>query len=67
MGAEPDLKRLTARSVKWNLIDRVASIVLYTLIGIVLARELGEAEFGLVGTVLMFQAFASLFVDSGFS
>lgn len=64
---EQDLKRLTARSVKWNLIDRVASIVLYTLIGIVLARELDTSEFGLVGTVLMFQAFASLFVDSGFS
>ena len=62
-----DLKRLTARSVKWNMIDRVASIALYTLIGIVLARELDSAEFGLVGTVLMFQAFASLFVDSGFS
>ncbi|MDE6403203.1 MAG: oligosaccharide flippase family protein, partial [Muribaculaceae bacterium] len=64
---DSDLKRLTARSVKWNMIDRVASIMLYTLIGIVLARELDSAEFGLVGTVLMFQAFASLFVDSGFS
>ncbi len=62
-----DLKQLTARSVKWNLIDRVLSIGLYTLIGIVLARELDETAFGLVGTVLMFQAFASLFVDSGFS
>ena len=68
MTAEPhSLKRLTARSVKWNLIDRVVSIVLYTAIGIVLARELDPTDFGLVGTVLMFQAFASLFVDSGFS
>ncbi|MDE6084780.1 MAG: oligosaccharide flippase family protein, partial [Muribaculaceae bacterium] len=62
-----DLKYLTARSIKWNLIDRVASIGLYTLIGIVLARELDDTAFGLVGTVMMFQAFASLFVDSGFS
>ena len=62
-----DLKYLTARSVKWNLIDRVSSIGLYTLIGIVLARELDDTAFGMVGTVLMFQAFASLFVDSGFS
>lgn len=67
MDTQHDLKHLTARSVKWNLIDRVASIILYTLIGIVLARELDSSEFGLVGTVLMFQAFASLFVDSGFS
>lgn len=67
MSEQPDLKRLTARSVKWNLIDRVASIVLYTLIGIVLARELDATDFGMVGTVLMFQAFAGLFVNSGLS
>lgn len=61
------LKRLTARSVKWNLIDRVGSMILYLIIGIILARQLTPGEFGLVATVLAFQAFASLFIDSGFS
>lgn len=32
-----------------------------------LARILSEEDFGLVGAILVFQAFASLFVDSGFS
>ncbi|MDE6207441.1 MAG: lipopolysaccharide biosynthesis protein [Muribaculaceae bacterium] len=32
-----------------------------------LARELSTEDFGLVGALLVFQAFASLFVDSGFS
>ena len=35
--------------------------------GIVLARLLSQEDFGMVGAVAVFQAFASLFVDSGFS
>lgn len=61
------LKALTARSVKWNIVDRVSSQVLYAVTGIILARVLSREDFGLVGAVLVFQAFASLFVDSGFS
>lgn len=62
-----ELKTLTARSVKWNLIDRVSSQLLYAITGIILARVLSHEDFGLVGAILVFQAFASLFVDSGFS
>lgn len=61
------LKRLTARALKWNVIDRVASQILYAVTGIVLARELSQEAFGIVGALLIFQAFALLFVDSGFS
>lgn len=67
MGDRRDLKLLTARSLKWNLIDRLSSQLLYGVTGIVLARLLSQDDFGLVGAVLVFQAFASLFVDSGFS
>jgi O-antigen/teichoic acid export membrane protein len=65
--AEADLKLRTARTLKWNVIDKVSSQVLYAVTGIVLARVLDPEDFGLVGAVLVFQAFASLFVDSGFS
>lgn len=61
------LKQRTARTLKWNVVDRVTQQVLYAVTGIVLARELTQADFGLVGAVLIFQAFASLLVDSGFS
>lgn len=67
MSEQPSLKLKTARTLKWNLIDRVASQVLYAVTGIVLARELSQEAFGLVGAILVFQAFASLMVDSGFS
>ncbi|MDE5628238.1 MAG: lipopolysaccharide biosynthesis protein [Muribaculaceae bacterium] len=61
------LKNRTAHSLKWNIVDRVASQCLYAVTGIVLARVLSEEDFGLVGAMLIFQAFASLMVDSGFS
>lgn len=63
---EPDLKLRTARTLKWNTIDRLSSQLLYAVVGVVLANVLPKDDFGLVGVILMFQAFAVLFVDSGF-
>lgn len=64
---DDNLKARTAGTLKWNLIDRVASQVLYAVTGVILARLLSTKDFGLVGAVLIFQAFANLLVDSGFS
>ncbi|MCM1075802.1 MAG: lipopolysaccharide biosynthesis protein [Bacteroides sp.] len=64
---ESNLKVAVARTIKWNVIDRVSSQILYAVTGIVLARMLSQEDFGLVTAILVFQAFASLFVDSGFS
>ena len=61
------LKQRTAGTLKWSLIDRVATQLLYAVTGVVLARMLTQEDFGLVGAVMVFQAFASLLVDSGFS
>lgn len=65
--SDQSLKSRTASTLKWNVIDRLASQVLYAVTGIVLARLLSTEDFGLVGAVLVFQAFASLLVDSGFA
>ena len=64
---ESDIKLKTARTLKWNTIDKFASQVLYAVTGVVLANILSKEDFGLVGVMLVFQSFASLFVDSGFS
>ncbi len=61
-----NLKLKTARTLKWNAIDRVSSQLLYAVVGVVLANILSPEDFGLVGALLVFQAFAILFVDSGF-
>ncbi len=60
------LKGATARTLKWNTIDRFSTQVLYAVTGIVLANVLPKEDFGLVGAILVFQAFGILFVDSGF-
>lgn len=61
------LKSRTAGTLKWNVIDKVATQTLYATTGVILARVLSQEDFGLVGAILVFQAFASLLVDSGFS
>ena len=64
--AEADIKLRTARTLKWNTIDKFASQLLYAVTGVVLANLLSKEDFGLVGAMLVFQSCSSLFVDSGF-
>lgn len=64
--ADSQLKQRTVRTLKWNAIDRVATQLLYAAVGIVLANILSKEDFGVVGIILAFQAFAIIFVDSGF-
>ena len=63
---EAPLKLRTARTLKWNTIDRLASQVLYGVVGVVLANLLSQEDFGLVGVLVVFQSFAIIFADSGF-
>ena len=60
------LKEKTVRTMKWSTVDKVSSQVLYAVVGVVLANELSKDDFGLVGALTIFQAFAMIFVDSGF-
>lgn len=61
------MKAKVADTLKWNVVDKISTQALYAVTGIILARLLSPEDFGLVGAVMVFQAFASLFVDSGFS
>lgn len=63
---DPGLKLKTARTLKWNTIDKLASQLLYGVVGVVLANVLSQEDFGLVAVLLVFQAFAIIFSDSGF-
>lgn len=62
-----NMKGRVASTLKWNVIDKIATQVLYAVTGIILARVLDQADFGLIGAILVFQSFATLFIDSGFS
>ncbi len=60
------IRQKTTKTLKWNTIDRVSTQLLYAVTGVVLANILSKEDFGLAGALLVFQAFAILFVDSGF-
>lgn len=60
------LKAKTVKTIKWSTIDRVSAQVIYAAVGVVLANELSKEDFGLVGALTIFQAFAMILVDSGF-
>ncbi|MCM1224030.1 MAG: oligosaccharide flippase family protein, partial [Lachnospiraceae bacterium] len=60
-------KSKVARTLKWNTIDKALSQALYAVTGVILANVLPREAFGLVAAAMVFQAFAALFVDSGFS
>lgn len=62
-----DLRQKTKGAIKWNLVDKIAAQILYAVTGIILANLISKEDFGLVGAVLIFQAFASMFIDSGFA
>ena len=60
------IKDKTVKTIKWSTIDRFSSQLIYAAVGVVLANELSKEDFGLVGALTIFQAFALIFVDSGF-
>lgn len=64
--ADGSLKLKTARTLKWNTIDRISQQVALAVVGVVLANLLSKEDYGLTGVIAMFQAFAIVFVDSGF-
>ena len=61
------LKEKTIKGVSWSIIDNLANAGITFLIGIILARILSPAEFGLIGMITIFIAVSNSIVDSGFS
>jgi teichuronic acid exporter len=62
-----NLKKIAISGVSWSLIDNISSSGITFLIGIILARILSPAEFGLIGMITIFIAVSNSIVDSGFS
>ena len=60
------LKEKTLSGVKWSAIGRFSTQGIGFLIGLILARLLSPADYGVVGMVGIFFAIAQTFIDSGF-
>lgn len=51
----------------WSFIDKFASQFITFVVGIVMARLLTPADFGLIGMLTIFIALSSIFIQSGFN
>lgn len=61
-----DLKEKTARGFFWGALNNGAMQVLNAVFGIVLARQLGQADYGLINMLTVFSWIAISLQDSGF-
>lgn len=62
-----NLKEKTAKSIAWGAINNGTTQVLNLVFGIVLARKLSEADYGIVALITIFTAVASCLQSAGFS
>ncbi|THH36365.1 MOP flippase family protein [Neolewinella litorea] len=60
-------RKKTISGLKWNAVSRGVVQVSTIVLGIVLARLLSPAEFGLIAMVTVLTGFGSVFVDFGFT
>lgn len=61
------LKQKTVNGVAWSFIDNISSSGITFLVGLVLARLLSPAEYGVMAMITIFIAISVSIVDCGFS
>ncbi|NLZ96053.1 MAG: lipopolysaccharide biosynthesis protein, partial [Bacteroidales bacterium] len=61
------LRNKTAKGVGWSFVDNIASSGITFLVGLVLARLLTPAEYGIMAMITIFIAVSNSIIDSGFS
>ncbi len=61
-----DLKKKSIDAIIWNLVEKYGVQLVSLVIGVILARLLTPADYGLIGMITVFFALAMVFVNSGF-
>jgi len=61
-----ELKRKAIIGLSWSFLDNFVGQTISVIVGIVLARLLSPAEFGVLGIIIFFTVIFGSFVDSGF-
>ena len=57
------LKNKAVRGAKWSFIDNIANVGVAFLVGLVLARLLTPAEYGIMAMIAIFIAISTSIVD----
>ena len=63
---EESLKNKTAIGVFWSGVDKFAYYAIQFVVNIIMARLLSPNDYGVVGIMMVFISFSSIFVDGGF-
>ena len=66
-GVSESLKHKTVKGVGWSFADNISSSGVSFLVGLVLARLLTPAEYGIMAMIAIFIAISNSIIDSGFS
>ena len=61
------IKQQTINSSKWNFIERVSTQGIQFFLGIIMARLLVPADFGIIGILAIFFTISQTIIDSGFN
>lgn len=61
------LKNKAVHGAKWSFVDNIANSGVTFLVGLILARLLTPAEYGIMAMIAIFIAISNSIVDSGFS
>lgn len=60
------LKQKSIDGVIWNITEKIGIQLIKLVLGVILARLLTPADYGLIGMIAVFFSVASVFIDSGF-
>ena len=61
------LRQETLTGIKWSAIERFSVQIIQFVIGLIMARLLTPADYGVIGMISIFMAIAQTLIDSGFS
>lgn len=61
-----NLKHKTFRALLWSFSDKFGQQFIYLISGVILARQLSQADYGLIGMLAIFIPLSNVLLDSGF-
>ena len=64
--SDATLKKRTITALFWSFLDKFGQKVIFLISSVFLMRLLDTSDYGIMGSLLIFIAFSSLLIDSGF-
>ena len=62
-----EIEQKAIKGVKWTTVERIATLVLQFVIGIIVARLVAPSDYGLISMLAIFTSLSMVFINSGFS